>query len=87
MKRKKHYVEYIFLVVPMLLALICMVTVFRSNYPAMPSIPMPQEDAFQPGWDLVVVARHRCLDAKFSALCDGYLNLARKAGILKEQSQ
>jgi ribonuclease P protein component len=46
-----------------------------------------QEDAFQPGWDIVVVARHRCVEAKFSDLCAGYLNLARKAGILKEQSQ
>ena len=46
-----------------------------------------QEDAFQSGWDIVVVARHRCVEAKFSDLCAGYLNLARKAGILKEQSQ
>ena len=45
------------------------------------------EDKFQPGWDIVVVARHRCVEAKFSDLCAGYLNLARKAGILKEQSQ
>ena len=46
-----------------------------------------QEDCFQPGWDIVVVARHRCVDAPFSDLCAGYLKLARKAGILKEQSQ
>ena len=46
-----------------------------------------QEDCFQPGWDIVVVARHRCVDAPFADLCAGYLKLARKAGILKEQSQ
>lgn len=46
-----------------------------------------QEDAFQCGWDIVVVARHRCVDANFAELCAGYLNLAKKAGILKEQSQ
>ena len=45
------------------------------------------EAAFLPGWDIVVVARHRCVDAPFADLCAGYLKLARKAGILKEQSQ
>ena len=46
-----------------------------------------QEDAFLPGWDIVVVARHRAIHAPFSELCAGYLSLAEKAGILKEQSQ
>jgi RNase P protein component len=39
---------------------------------------------FQPGWDIVVVARSRAVDAPFDKLTDGYLSLARKAGILKE---
>ncbi len=42
------------------------------------------EEAFQPGWDIVVVARHRCITADFSALTAAYLSLAKKAGILKE---
>ena len=42
------------------------------------------EDQFQPGWDLVVVARCRAVDAEFQRLTKSYLNLARKAGILKE---
>ena len=46
-----------------------------------------QEERFLPGWDIVVVARHRCIEAPFEDLCAGYLALAKKAGILKEQSQ
>ncbi len=42
-----------------------------------------QEDNFSPGWDIVVVARHRCIHADFAELCAGYLSLAEKAGILK----
>ena len=41
------------------------------------------EDKFQPGWDIVVVARSRCHKAEFSKLCDAYLSLAEKAGILE----
>ena len=41
------------------------------------------EDKFQPGWDIVVVARSRCQKAEFSKLCDAYLSLAEKAGILE----
>ncbi len=41
------------------------------------------EEKFQPGWDIVVVARSRAVDAKFSKLTDSYLALAQKAGILK----
>ena len=40
------------------------------------------EDKFQPGWDIVVVARSKALDAKFADLCNNYLSLAKKAGIL-----
>ena len=43
------------------------------------------EDKFTPGWDIVVVARSRCIDADFRKLTNGYLSLAEKAGILKPQ--
>ncbi len=42
------------------------------------------EEKFQPGWDIVVVARSRSLGAKFDVLTENYLSLAKKAGILKE---
>lgn len=41
------------------------------------------EEKFQPGWDIVVVARSRCISASFEKLTDSYLSLAGKAGILK----
>lgn len=41
------------------------------------------EDRFAPGWDIVVVARSRCVYASFQRLTDAYLSLAEKAGILK----
>ena len=40
------------------------------------------EDKFQPGWDIVVVARSRSVDAPFTKLTDSFLALAEKAGIL-----
>ena len=43
------------------------------------------EDKFTPGWDIVVVARSRCIDADFRKLTHAYLSLAEKAGILKAQ--
>ena len=42
------------------------------------------EDKFQPGWDIVVVARTRAIRAPFDALVENYLALAKKAGILKD---
>ena len=42
------------------------------------------EAKFQPGWDIVVVARSRSVDATFSKLTEAYLTLAQKAGILAE---
>ncbi len=42
------------------------------------------EEKFQPGWDIVVVARTRAVEAPFDALTQSYLNLAKKAGILIE---
>lgn len=41
------------------------------------------EELFQPGWDIVVVARSRAIDAEFSKLTGSYLGLAERAGILR----
>ena len=41
------------------------------------------EEKFQPGWDIVVVARTRAVEAPFEKLTVSYLTLAKKAGILK----
>ena len=43
------------------------------------------EEKFQPGWDIVVVARTRAIKADFSALTDAYLSLAKKMGIQAEE--
>ena len=40
------------------------------------------EDRFQPGWDIVVVARQKAVDCDFRELTKAYLSLAKKAGIL-----
>ena len=40
------------------------------------------EERFAPGWDIVVVARSRCVEANFGSLTKAYLSLAEKAGIL-----
>jgi len=40
------------------------------------------EEHFLPGWDIVLVARSKALDADFSAMEKSFLSLARKAGIL-----
>ena len=42
------------------------------------------EDKFQPGWDIVVVARSKAVEAPFAKLTKSYLALAKKAGILRE---
>ena len=41
------------------------------------------EHRFAPGWDIVVVARSRCITADFEKLTNAYLSLAEKAGILE----
>ena len=41
------------------------------------------ESRFTPGWDIVVVARSRCIHADFDQLTKAYLSLAEKAGILE----
>ena len=38
---------------------------------------------FSPGWDIVVVARSRCVNADFQKLSRAYLSLAEKAGIVE----
>ena len=43
------------------------------------------EDRFKPGWDIVVVARTRCIGADFRKLTKASLALAEKAGILQSQ--
>ena len=41
------------------------------------------EDRFQPGWDIVVVSRSRCVGADFQKLTDAYMKMAEKAGLLQ----
>jgi len=43
------------------------------------------ESRFAPGWDIVVVARSRCIKGDFQKITEAYLSLAQKAGILEEQ--
>ena len=45
------------------------------------------EEKFQPGWDIVVVARAKALDAPFDQLVKSYLYLAKKAGILLSEDK
>ena len=40
------------------------------------------EMQFAPGWDIVVVARSRAVDAPFEKLTASYLRLADRAGVL-----
>ena len=44
------------------------------------------EQQFLPGYDIVVVARSRCIEAPFDQLTKAYLSLAKKAGILSDPS-
>ncbi len=41
------------------------------------------EQAFLPGYDIVVVARSRAVDASFQSLSQSFLSLAGKLGILR----
>ena len=45
------------------------------------------EEKFLPGWDIVVVARSRAVEAPFDKLTKSYLSLAKKAGILQEPAE
>ncbi len=40
------------------------------------------EERFAPGWDIVVVARTRAVEAPFGKLTGAYLSLAQKSGLL-----
>jgi ribonuclease P protein component len=42
------------------------------------------EEIYLPGWDIVIVARSRAIDADFAKLTAAYLQLADKAGLLRE---
>ena len=44
------------------------------------------EEKFLPGWDIVVVARSRAVEAPFDKLTKSYLTLAKKAGLLREDA-
>ena len=44
------------------------------------------EDKFQPGWDIVVVARSRAVEAPFDKLTKSYLTLAKKLNLLVEEN-
>ncbi len=43
------------------------------------------EEQFQPGWDIVVVARSKTVAADFQSLTKAYLSLAQKAGVLRQE--
>ena len=45
------------------------------------------EQKFQCGYDFVVVARKRAVHAEFSQLCEAYLSLAEKLGLLRQEEQ
>jgi len=45
------------------------------------------EDKFFPGWDIVVVARTKSVEAPFDKLTKSYLSLAKKAKLLKEDAE
>ena len=44
------------------------------------------EDKFQSGWDIVIVARTQAIHAPFEKLTESYLKAAEKAGILVEKT-
>ena len=44
------------------------------------------EEKFLPGYDIVVVARSKAVEAPFSQLTKAYLALAQKAGILRQET-
>ena len=44
------------------------------------------EGLFAPGWDIVLVARSRAIEAPFDKLTASCLSLAKKAGILQENA-
>ena len=45
------------------------------------------EGQFQPGWDIVVVARSRAMNAPYKKLEGAYLSLAKKLGLLRKEER
>lgn len=45
------------------------------------------EEKFLPGFDIVVVARSRAVEASFPVLTKSYLDLAKRAGILRPEDE
>lgn len=45
------------------------------------------EERFAPGWDIVIVARTRAVEAPFQKLTGAYLSLAHKSGILLPEAE
>lgn len=45
------------------------------------------EEKILPGWDIVIVARSRAIEADFGKLTGAFLQLAEKAGFLKDNGQ
>ena len=45
------------------------------------------EERFAPGWDIVVVARTRAVEASFGKLTGAFLSLAQKSGLLIPESE
>lgn len=45
------------------------------------------EERFRPGWDIVLVARSKAVDAEFSKLTMSCLTLAKKAGLLADSRE
>ena len=45
------------------------------------------ELCFTPGWDIVIVARSRAVDAPFEKLTGSLLSLAQKSGLLVEETE
>ena len=41
----------------------------------------------QPGWDIVVVARSRCIGAPYRKLEDAFLSACKKLGLLREETE
>jgi len=44
------------------------------------------EERFTPGWDIVIVARSRCIDADFGKMGGAFLSLAKKSGLLHDEA-
>lgn len=45
------------------------------------------EEKFLPGWDIVIVARSKSVDAEFAKLTKSFLALAKKAGLLAQAQE